>query len=100
MVTTKGRPERGACGGRQIHGRGPAVGEALDHSCHIAVRVVKAGIAAHGAAGTVTGGNGARIEFAVGSGERDGSSGEHPRVEHSFHVQGGRGGTGVEPGKA
>ena len=98
MVTTKGGPERGASGGRQIHGRGPAVGEALDHGRHIAVRVDKTGIAAHGAAGTVTGSNGARVEFAVGGGERDGASGEHPRVEHTFHVQGGRGGDGGRAG--
>ena len=94
MVTTKGGPERGASGGRQIYGRGPAVGEALDHGRHIAVRVDKTGVAAHGATGTVTGSNCARVQLTVGDGKRDGASGKHPWVEHTLHVQGGRGGDG------
>ena len=69
MITTKGCPKRRACGGREVHGRGPAVGEALDHRRHVAARVDKTGIAADGAAGMVTGGDGTRIEFAVGCGE-------------------------------
>ena len=70
------------------------MGEALDHRRHVAALVDKTGIAAHGAAGTMTGGDGTRIEFAVGCGERDEASGEHPRVEHSFHVEGGGSGNG------
>jgi len=70
------------------------VGEALDHRRHVAARVDKTGIAADGAAGMVTGGDGTRIDFSVGCGERDGASGEHPRVEHSVHVEGGGSGNG------
>ena len=70
------------------------MGEALDHRRHMAARVDTTGIAAQGAGGTVTGGDGPRIEFAVGRGERDGASSEHPWVEHSFHVQGGGSGNG------
>jgi len=92
MVSPERCPERRTSGGRQIHGGGPTVREASDHGCHIAARVDKTGIAAYGAACTMTGGDGARIEFAVGNGERDGTSGKHAWVEHSLHVQGGRGG--------
>ena len=49
--------------------------------------VDKTGLEAKGARGTVTGGYGSGIEFAVGYGERDGASSEHPWV----HVQGGGG---------
>ena len=74
------------------------MGEALDHRCHIAAQVDKFGLAAQGAGGTVTSGYGSWIEFAVGCGERDGASSEHPWVEHGFHVQGGGSGNGGRTG--
>ena len=46
----------------------------------------------------MTGGNGSGVEFAVGCGEGDGASDEHPGVEHGFNVQGGGSGIGDRAG--